>query len=103
MLNEVAANTTFSIEMTSKQHVKTLTLANDPHTHVLFEGNLGVPLEVSLAEGNVLEVVGAHGVLRIDVSSVHLETALHKHRQTINPGSEVGSPTNTIKQKDVDK
>lgn len=103
MLNETVVNTTFSIEMTSKQHVKTLTLANDAHTPVLLEGNLGVLQDISLVEGDVLEFVGAHGVLRIDVSDVHLETALHKHRQMVNRGSEVGSPPSTTTLKDVKK
>jgi hypothetical protein len=103
MLDEVVGYTTFSIEMTSKQHVKRLTLANDTHMPVLVEGDLGELQEVTLVEGDVLEFVGTHGVLRIDVRDAHLETALQQHRQQVNRGSEVGSLTNTITRKDVKK
>jgi hypothetical protein len=103
MLGEAVVDTTFSIEMTSKHHVKTLTLANDTHMPVLVEGDLGELQEVTLVEGDVLEFVGTNGVLRIDVRDAHLETALRQHRQRVNRGSEVGSPTNTITLKDVKK
>ena len=62
----------FSIEMKSKKHVKHISLSNESHEHVLFEGSLGELEELSMVEGAVLEVRGANGVLRIDLSEDEL-------------------------------
>jgi hypothetical protein len=94
---------TFSVEMTSKHHVKTLSISNQAYDRVLFEGNLGELQELSLVEGSVLEFVGTNGVLRLEISADQLQIALRKHHHNAHRGSEVGSITNTIKHKDVKK
>ena len=69
----------FSVEMKSKRHVKHMSVSNESHDRVLFEGTLGKLLELSLIEGAVLEVRGAHGTLRIDLSEEELRKLLaHK-------------------------
>ena len=67
---------TFSVEMGSKRHVKSISISDEAHDRVLFEGNLGELLELSLVEGNVLEFVGVNGVLRVAVAEGQLRKAL---------------------------
>jgi hypothetical protein len=62
----------FSIEMKSKKHVKHISVSNESHDRVLFEGALGELEDLSMVEGEVLEVRGANGVLRIDLSEDEL-------------------------------
>jgi hypothetical protein len=67
---------TFSVEMESKRHVKSISISDEAHDRVLFEGNLGELLELSLVEGDVLEFVGVNGVLRVAVTEEQLRKAL---------------------------
>ncbi|MDH5266804.1 MAG: hypothetical protein OEW62_03895 [Candidatus Bathyarchaeota archaeon] len=71
---------TFSVEMKSKKHVRHISLSNESHEHVLFEGSLGELEELSLIEGAVLEVKGANGVLRIDMSEEELRKMLSRKK-----------------------
>ena len=66
----------FSVEMKSKKHVKSISISDEAHDRVLFEGNLGELLDLSIAEGNVLEFVGVNGVLRVAVTEEQLRRAL---------------------------
>jgi len=67
---------TFSVEMKSKKHVKSISISDEAHDRVLFEGNLGELLELSFVEGDVLEFVGVNGVLRVAVTEEQLRKAL---------------------------
>jgi predicted Rossmann-fold nucleotide-binding protein len=70
---------TFSIEMKSKKHVRRMSVSDESHDRVLFEGSLGELEELFMVEGAVLEVKGANGVLRIDLSEDELRKMLsHK-------------------------
>jgi len=62
----------FAIEMKPKKHAKHISLSDESHEHVLFEGFLGELEELSMIEGAVLEVRGANGVLRMDLSEDEL-------------------------------
>ena len=58
---------TFSIELKSKNHVKTITLTNKIQNRILLEGSLGKLEEITLIEGRVMELKGANGTLRLDI------------------------------------
>jgi len=58
----------FSIEMKSKKHVRTISVSNESHDRVLFEGFLGDLQELSMVEGKVLEIRGTKGILRVDLA-----------------------------------
>jgi hypothetical protein len=75
---------TFSVEMKSKRYVKSISISDEAHDRVLFEGNLGELLELSIAEGNVLEFVGVNGVLRVAVTEGQLRKAL-KNASQVEP------------------
>jgi hypothetical protein len=68
----------FSIEMKSKTHVRHISMSDESHDRVLFEGYLGDLKELSLIEGTVLEVRGENGVLRIDLSEEELRNIFSK-------------------------
>ena len=92
----------FNIEMKSKQYVKSISISNETHDRVLFEGNLGKLLEISLVEGDVLELIGTNGVLRINLTKEQLMESI-KNASQVNPSSEVGSYTNTNKKQENKK
>ena len=66
----------FSVDMKSKKHVKSISISDEAHDRVLFEGNLGELLELSLVEGDVLELIGVNGVLRVELAMEQLRKAL---------------------------
>lgn len=66
----------FSVEMDSKRHVKSVSISNEAHERVLFEGDIGEMLELAMVDGEVLEIKGTNGTLRIDVREEELRTML---------------------------
>ena len=62
--------------MKSKKHVKSISISDEARDRVLFEGNLGELLELSIVEGDVLEFIGVNGVLRIGITEKQLWKAL---------------------------
>ena len=79
--------------MKSKNHVKNISISDEAHDRVLFEGDLGELIELSLVEGDVLEIVGVNGILRVGIKIEQL--------QKIKKGlsSELGSYKNTKKRR----
>jgi len=92
----------FSIEMKSKRFVKNISISNEAHDLVLFEGNLGKLLSISLVEGDVLELKGINGVLRVNLTKEQLVESI-KNASQVNPSSEVGSYTSTKKNEEKTK
>lgn len=79
----------FSIEMNSKHHVRALSMSDTSHDKVLFEGDLGSYEQISVTDGDMLEISGSYGVLRISLDIQELERVL-----TNKPG-----PQHTSKEK----
>jgi len=86
---------TFSVEMKSKVFVKSISISNGAHDGVLFEGDLGQLSNVSLVEGDVMEIKGENGTLRVGVTEEQLHKALIEFRK-LSPCSKVGSMISTI-------
>ncbi len=63
----------FSIELKNKRYVKNISISDEAHDRVLFEGNLGELLSMSLVEGDILELIGVNGVLRISLTREQLQ------------------------------
>ena len=63
----------FSIEMESKRHVKNISISDEAHDRVLFEGNIGELEELSMVDERVLEIRGSNGLLRVDVTVGELD------------------------------
>ena len=71
----------FSVEMKSSKHVKNISMSKESHERVFFEGSLGELEELSVVEGAVLEVKGANGILRIDLSEDELRKMLSRKKE----------------------
>jgi len=67
---------TFTIELKSKEYVNNISISDHTHDLVLFEGNLGKLIELSLVESDVLEIAGANGILRVTATMEQLEKAI---------------------------
>jgi hypothetical protein len=71
----------FSIEMKSKEHVKSLTISDEIQGRVLFEGRLGELEGLGIIDSAVLEVRGSNGVVRLELSEGEI-------RGMLSPGKE---------------
>jgi hypothetical protein len=69
---------TFSIELKSKEYLKLITIPKDVEDTVSIEGFLGELEEIDLVEGVMLEIKGANGILRMDLTEEELDTLLKK-------------------------
>ena len=70
----------FSIEMTSKEHMNRISVSNEPNGYVLFEGELGELIDIQLVEGILLQITGDNGIFRIDLTEKELSNGLSKKR-----------------------
>jgi hypothetical protein len=57
----------FSVEMKSKRHVRNISISDEAHDRVFFEGDLGELEGVAFIGGSMLEVRGSNGVLRVEL------------------------------------
>lgn len=78
----------FSVEMESKKHVRSISISDEAHDRVLFEGDLGSILGVSIIEGSALELVGRNGVLRIEIEEELLQRVLESPGRELDLSSE---------------
>jgi hypothetical protein len=76
------SNHLFSVELNSKDYLKTLIISNNSDDTLLIEGYLGDLEEVSLVEGLMFEVKGAYGSLKMDLRQEELKT-LCAHLQKV--------------------
>ncbi len=67
--------TGFSIELQSKEYLKTMKMSNGKTECVLVEGTLGKLTQTRFDEDIVLEIIGTKGTLRIDLTQAELKAA----------------------------
>lgn len=70
----------FSVEMVSKEHVRTISVSDKGREGVLFEGFLGELENLEMMDGSVLSVRGSHGTLMVDLTEEELRLMLSKKR-----------------------
>jgi hypothetical protein len=63
----------FSVELTSKSHLKNVILTNESPDNVLVEGTIGELVEATFAEDEILQVIGKKGVLRINLAQTDIK------------------------------
>jgi hypothetical protein len=68
----------FSVEMASKEHVRSLIVSDESRGKVLFEGNLGELQALEMVEEIVLQMKGTNGTLRIDLEEDEFRRMLKK-------------------------
>jgi len=73
----------FSIEMKSKDAVKTLTLIEKENNNVFFEGFLGKLKNVAMIEDVMLEIEGKNGVIKLDITSQEIEKCITQKKKKI--------------------
>ncbi|HML02572.1 MAG TPA: hypothetical protein VK487_04270 [Candidatus Bathyarchaeia archaeon] len=78
----------FSIELKSKDFVKSLALPNDTEDKVLIEGFLGELKELGVTEGLMLEIKGINGVLRMDLKEEELRKLLNPRTKKLESTSQ---------------
>ncbi len=78
----------FSVEMKSEHCVRRMSFLDKENGHVFFEGFLGELKNVSLVEGLMLEMEGANGVLRVDITTEDLRRCLDSTKTTALGGEQ---------------
>ena len=68
----------FSVEMKSKSNVRSISISDETHDRVLFEGDLGDLEEVAFIGGGMLEVRGSNGVLRVELGQEETEKLMSR-------------------------
>ena len=66
----------FSVEMKSKNNVRSISISDDSHDRVLFEGDIGQLRVVSTIDASSLELIGENGVLRVEIDEDVLREVL---------------------------
>lgn len=79
----------FSVEMKSKMHVRSISISDDSHDRVLFDGDLGQLHCVSTIDGSSLELVGENGVLRLEIAEEVLREVLTSPKREFSLRSNV--------------
>ncbi len=77
----------FTIDLKSRDYLKSIAIPHDRAGRVLIEGFLGTIEKISLTEESLLEVSGDNGCLRIDLNKEELEqleTMLHPSIQKVS-------------------
>ena len=72
-MNQTNKECSFSIELKSKEYIKSINIANGTRESVLVEGTIGQLQNAEFAECIVLEVTGTKGILRIDLSREQIQ------------------------------
>ena len=62
----------FSVELNTKQKIKTVTLNGDSNRNVLIEGTLGEFKTACFVAEDILEVRGSEGVLRVNLAKTEI-------------------------------
>jgi hypothetical protein len=81
----------FSVEITSKKHVRRLSVSDDAFDRVLFEGDLGELLSLTLIDDKMLEIEGQNGVLRTSMNCLLLQSLLENPKRVWSLSSKVES------------
>jgi hypothetical protein len=82
----------FSIELKNRRHVKHIFVSDEVHERVLFEGSLGILLGMSLVEGDVFDLIGVNGVLKLSLTREQLQETKAAESSL---GAEEGRPRST--------
>ena len=70
--------------MKSKSHVTNLIFSDKTHDLVVFEGDLGKHVNLSLLDDQVLLLLGTNGTLRLSLTELQIQNALKKTRKVSN-------------------
>ncbi len=66
----------FSIEMKTENAVRRMSFLDKENGQVFFEGFLGKLTSINMVEGVMLEIEGANGTLKLDISQKEIEQCI---------------------------
>lgn len=75
----------FSIEMKSKHSVTGMSFLDKENGKFFFEGFLGELKNITMIEDVMLEITGANGTLRVDISQEEMKKHLNKKKNGDQP------------------
>ncbi len=88
MMKKAIENHAFSVELTHKEHLKTLAIHSSTNDVVIIEGFLGKLGNVAFVEDSMLEIQGVNGTLRIDMDIQDIkklfQTQTEREVETLN-------------------
>ena len=79
----------FSLELYSRDHIKRVSLPDGNRDSFIVEGTLGGLTDLEMVEDILLEINGATGKIRIDITRTELEMALSKEKRVRNERGKV--------------
>ena len=71
----------FSVEMKTEGAVKRISFLDKENEQILFEGCLGKLTCINMVEGVMLEVEGANGTLKLDITQKEIEQCMKPENQ----------------------
>lgn len=78
----------FSIELSSKNQIKSISMTEGQKETTLIEGTIGNLVEATFTEGIVLEVIGSKGTLRLNLQAKEIQAS------TQSGGNQIEQPNN---------
>jgi len=78
----------FSIEMKSEHSVRRMSFLDKENGKVFFEGFLGELKNIALVEDLMLEITGANGTLRVDISQDEIKKYLNPKKTATIKGDQ---------------
>ena len=85
---------TLLVELSSKEYVRSVSISNESHDRVFFEGNLGTLLQVSIIDKQALEIIAENGVFRVDIRENVLQEVLNIKSRVLDLTSDSVSKVN---------
>jgi len=75
-MNKKIEEHAFSVEMKTEDAVKRMSFLDKENGQVFFEGYLGKLKNINMIEGVMLEIEGANGTLKIDITQKEIEECI---------------------------
>ena len=80
-LNKILEEHSFSVEMKTKNAVRRMYFLDKENEQIFFEGCLGKLTCINMVEGVMLEIEGANGTLKLDITQKEIEQCMKPHNQ----------------------
>ncbi|MGA3061297.1 MAG: hypothetical protein ABSD92_13155 [Candidatus Bathyarchaeia archaeon] len=86
MITKKNGGHSFSFETKSKHCIKRISFQHNENGYVFFEGVLGELKNVALIEGLMLEIEGANGTLKIDITQKEVDMYFGENKPATQGG-----------------